>query len=111
MKEKGREPRLPDVPLPYLVDYLFEVGPAEPGLFGLAPISHGELAAWQWNTGRRLQPWEVLMLRRLSAQWIAESQRAEAHDCPPPWVGEVVTDEEKGRVARALRDSIRRMAK
>ncbi len=111
MREKGREPRLPDAPLPYLIEYLFEVGPTESGGLGPAPLSHQELAAWQSNMRRRLQPWEISMLRRLSVQWIVEAQRAEDPDAPPPWDGEVVTAEEKRAVAGNLREALRGMAK
>lgn len=111
MKAKGREPRLPDAPLPYLVEYLFEVGPAAGGGFGPVPISHQELAAWQSNMRRRLQPWEVSMLRRLSVQWVAEAVRAEDPDCPAPWAGEVLSDEEKRAVAMKLRDAMRGMSR
>lgn len=111
MREKGREPRLPDAPLPYLVDYLFEVGPASSGGFGPAPITHVELLAWQENMRRRLQPWEIVMLRQLSSQWVAQAQQAEEHDCPSPWADEVVTEEEKRAVAGSLREAIRGMAR
>lgn len=111
MRAKGRDPRLPDAPLPYLVDYLYEVGPTEAGGLGPAPLSQLELAAWQWNMRRRLQPWEISMLRRLSVQWIVEAQRAEDPDCPPPWDGETITAEEKRAVATSLRDTLRGMAR
>ena len=100
---------MPEVPLPYLVEYLFEVGPAAGGGFGPAPITHQEIAAWQSNMRRQLQPWEVSMLRRMSVQWVAEMIRAEAADCPAPWSGELVTEDEKRAVAGSLRDSLRRM--
>lgn len=111
MREKGREPKLPDAPLPYLVEYLYEVGPAASGGLGPAPLTHQELAAWQWNMRRRLQPWEISMLRRLSVQWIVEAQRAEEPDCPPPWGAEVVSEDEKRAVAKSLRDTLRGMAR
>lgn len=111
MKAAGRFPRLPEAPLPYLLEYLFEVGPAEAGGFGPAPLTHQELRAWQENMRRYLAPWELAMLRRLSLEWLDQARAAEDPNCPAPWDGEVVTAEEKGRVAMNLRDSLRRMAR
>ncbi len=111
MRDKGREPRLPEAPLPYLLEYLFEVGPTQGGGFGPVPISHSELLAWQENMRRRLQPWELTLMRRLSMEWIAAAQAAEDPTCPPPWDGEVVSDEEKRAVANSLRNQLRGMAR
>lgn len=111
MLDKGREPRLPEAPLPYLLDYLFEVGPAQGGGFGPVPLSHSELLAWQMNMRRFLAPWEISMLRRLSVLWIDQAMSAEDADCPAPWGGERVSDDEKRKVANSLRDELRRLAR
>lgn len=111
MVEAGRQPKMPEVPLPYLIEYLFEVGPAQGGGLGPVPISHTELLAWQQNMRRMLAPWEIAMLRRLSMVWIDEARKAEASDCPPPWGTEEVSDEERRRVANSLRDSMRKLAR
>lgn len=50
------------------------------------------------------------MLRRLSAEWCAESHSAQEADAPPPWRDESVM-RDPGVVARTLRDSIRGMAR
>lgn len=110
LRSKGRDPKLPQAPLPYLVGYLFEVGPASAGGFGMVPLTHQEILAWQENMQRRLQPWEVDMLRRMSAEYVAELRRAEDPAAPAPWDGEVVTEEERARVAESMRETMRRMA-
>lgn len=69
----------------YLVDYLLDVGPVGSTGMGLAVISYSELQAWQQCTGIAMQPWEVMLLRRLSADYMVESKRAEKPDCPPPF--------------------------
>jgi hypothetical protein len=69
----------------YLIDYLLQVGPAISSGMGLAVISFTELQAWQACAGIVLQPWEGQILRRLSADYITESVRAEKPDCPPPY--------------------------
>lgn len=101
---------MPEVALSYLADYFFEVGPAEAGGFGPTPLSFQELDAWARRVPRGLQPWEFIMLRRLSFEWIAESQRAEDATCPAPWAAADVAPEELRRVAESLRASINRMA-
>ncbi|MBK8916356.1 MAG: hypothetical protein IPM64_17465 [Phycisphaerales bacterium] len=102
---------MPEVSLAYLVEYLFEVGPVESGGFGPQPLSHLELLAWQTNMRRWLQPWEISLMRRLSAEWAAQLHKSEDHDCPPPWTGEELSDRERENVAVSLRDAIRRIAK
>ncbi|HSW83534.1 MAG TPA: hypothetical protein VLH12_08670 [Usitatibacter sp.] len=107
LKSKGREPRLPQCGLQYLVDILLEIGPTEQNGMGSSALSYQEILAWQICTGRRLQPWEVGMVRRMSFEWCAESHRAEEHDCPAPWGNEEVTADELRRVSNALRASLR----
>lgn len=60
---------------------------------------------------RPLDPWEVTTIRRLSIEWIAEAQRAEAVDCPPPYRVDEIAPEESRAVGDSLRDAIRAMAK
>lgn len=78
------EPFIPEVRCEYLAVHLFDVGPVMAGGMGPAVLSHGELAAWQANTGVELQPWELRALRRLSAEFIREAKRAEEPGCPAP---------------------------
>lgn len=87
MVDQGLEPGLPEVAecFRHLIDYLFEVGPDMQTGMGATPLTHGELRAWQDNTGLGLEPWEANMLRRLSAEWIAERHRAEDPSAPAPY--------------------------
>ena len=86
MLADGRAPELPPGNDDYALRLLFEIGPALAGGMGPTPLTHGELRAWQDNMSISLSPGEVDILRRLSAEWIAESHRAEKADCPAPWV-------------------------
>lgn len=106
LKDKGREPRLPDCSLQYLVDFLFEVGPTGAGGFGPAPLTYQEILAWCVCMRRMLQPWEIGMIRRLSIEWCAQSERATEADCPAPFDGGI-TDEELRAVAFRLRAAMR----
>lgn len=86
LKKYGIEsPEMPECDAEYLIHYLFEIGPVMPGGMGDAPISHGEISAWINLTGIHLQPWEVRFLRRLSIEYINESQAATAHGALSPW--------------------------
>lgn len=87
---------------------MFEVGPSEAGGFGPTPLSFRELDAWANRIPHGLQPWEFMMLRRLSFEWIAESQRAEDATCPPPFDGGV-TDEELRATAARLKAAMKGM--
>lgn len=86
----GLEPDLPPPGLAaHLVEYLLDVGPVLSTGFGPSPVTHGELAAWQANTGVELQPWEVRGIRRLSGIYLEQAEQSRAADCPPPWLPRV----------------------
>jgi hypothetical protein len=100
---------MPDNPLGYLVDYLFDAGPSMPGGFGEAPLTHGEIRAWQDNTGIELMPREVRAIRIASALWVQERAAAVDPARPAPWNGQHASREERSRLADSLRDSFDRM--
>lgn len=101
---------MPDASLSYLVDLLFEVGPTESRGMGPGPLSFQELNAWQQAMRRRLQPWEVGFIRRLSMVYAAQSVEAEDPDCAPPWVPEERISEPEARaVTSSLRAALRGM--
>lgn len=102
MLDEDREPNWPEIQMRYLVDLLFEAGPVMSGGMGPAMLSELELQAFQNNRGIVLQPWEVTMLRRLSKEWLEESDRAEAHDARAPF-GALPSREE---VARKLDEAL-----
>lgn len=99
---------MPEVSLGYLLTILLDVGPVMPGGFGPAILSHGELRAWQVNAGITLQPWEVAMVRRLSAEYLKASAEAEDPKAPAPdkSMGEIASS----NTAASLKAKLRRMA-
>jgi hypothetical protein len=105
LKNEGREPKMPDITFRYLLEYLLEVGPVEQGAFGPTPLSHQELLAWQMNMRRMLQPWEITMLRRLSAEYVSFSQEAENSMCPAPHSGPLTTADRRA-IASSLKRSL-----
>lgn len=92
MRDKGQTPELPPLNDDPLVRLLFQEWPALDGGMGLARLTHEEVRAMQDNMGITLPPGEVDFLRRLSAEWIAESGRAKEADCPAPWVDPETTE-------------------
>lgn len=98
--EALREDYMPEMPPleqgGYLVAYLLEIGPVVSGGMGPAPLEFFHIDAWCNRVGIDLQPQESRMIRRLSREYVSESQKAEKPDRLPPWrpdeVAPVVTD-------------------
>lgn len=66
----------------HLIDYLFEAGP---GMSGEA-LTFQEIGSWASQTGRVLDTWEPVALRRLSCAYLAELHAAEDPARPAPGV-------------------------
>jgi hypothetical protein len=93
LKRDGITPQMPSNPAPHIIARLIEIGITEAKGMGPAPLSWGEIAAWQFDTGVPLAPWESRLLRQLSVAYIAEGRRAEAENCPPPWRAQITQRE------------------
>lgn len=63
---------MPEITSEHVLTYLLEIGPAASGAAGPAPITHGEIRAWQENTGIALSAWEARTLRQLSREYVGE---------------------------------------
>ena len=103
------DPVMPPLSAPSYIDYLMDVGPTEPTGVGPAVISWLTLSGWQESTGTSLQPWELRLLRSLSGDWLAESERAKKPDCPSPWAGET-TEFNREAVARKVSGAFKALA-
>lgn len=94
-KQAGGEPDELEPPLPFhpdlqsVVELLYEVGPTSPGG---EVIGWPDITAWLAATGREIEPWLLLYLRRLSAVFINERHAAKNPLRPKP---EVVLDERR----------------
>lgn len=87
MRRNGiKHPPMPANPAPHFTDWLVEMGLSEAAGMGATPLTWKEIAAWCERTCVDLLPWEARLMRRLSADYLAESRRAEAAACPPPWL-------------------------
>lgn len=87
MRRDGiRKPAMPANPAPHITDRLVEMGLSEAAGMAAVPLTWKEINAWCERTGVDLPPWEARLMRRLSSDYLAESRRAEAETCPPPWL-------------------------
>lgn len=89
MRDDGTAVRMPPVPaeVRHLLEQFLEVGPAMHTAMGTAPLSFAELGAWQRATAIELLPWEARLLRRLSAEYVAQYSASDSPDAPAPWSG------------------------
>ena len=85
MKRAGSQPQMPPNPMPHIIERLFEIGLTEAVGMGVGPISWATINAWQQAVMVTLPPWEARLLRRLSADYVAENRLAEDEGRPPPW--------------------------
>ena len=108
-KDDSYVPDMPPVTADYLLGYFYEIGPTIVGAMGEGPLTHGELAAWQAGVGLKLAPWEVRFLRRLSIEYLNQSQKAEKADCLSPWDADAER-RDLGEVARSMKASIEELA-
>jgi hypothetical protein len=88
--KQGRKDYEPDMPpvIPeasFLLGYFYEIGPALSTGAGPAVITQQEFSKWQENMGIELRPWQIRLLRQLSTEYIAESNKAAKPECPAPW--------------------------
>lgn len=107
MQKEGRALEMPPLLAPYLVQYLYEVGPTMPDSMGSVPLSFSELQSWQAQIGIELQSWEVRLLRRLSYDYLSASQEAEDPACPPPWAPDEMTEASREAVSRKVQNAMR----
>lgn len=89
----------------HLISYLIEIGTGKPaGMGGLVAIDHTDIAAWQYNTGIRLNPWEAKTIRELSRAYCAEFSGASDKNAQPPYVAKAeITQEKRDNVASAFK--------
>jgi len=53
---------------------------------GEIQLTQEAIGWYQLNMGISFNPWEVGVLRGLSASWLSESKNAERVACPPPYL-------------------------
>jgi hypothetical protein len=88
----------------YLLELLFEIGPAQPlAMSSPIAISEFEIAAWQANRGISLSAWEAGTIRRLSHDYAAALSKASQASCPPFYMSpERMTADRRARISKAM---------
>lgn len=109
LKEAGKPVLLPDNPAPFLTDWLIEAGPMVPAGMGLSALSWRDIAAWAEATGRCLEPWQALMVRRLSSEYVSAFHRAGEAGCPSPLGQSEEDDGQAPDLENRLRDALMAM--
>jgi hypothetical protein len=80
------EIEMPPITAPHLFERLMEIGPTDTAGMDREPLRPATIAAWADGLGIEVAPWEVRLLRRLSAEYLAMAREAAEVDCPSPWV-------------------------
>lgn len=101
--------QLPSPPLPgaaHLLRHFEGAGRALYSGMGAAPLTHGELRAYQHNSGVALNPWEIATLRRMSEAWCAELQRADDPAATPPYIESLHETYSRDTVSRRIKSAL-----
>jgi hypothetical protein len=83
-RDAGNEVQYPVVTANYLLEYLFEIGPAVPGAMGAVGLSFSEIESWQRQVGINLAPWEVRAIHAGSDAYANQLSISRDPTCPPP---------------------------
>lgn len=101
---RGIVPQLPPNAAPDLVNTLMEIGPIETAGMGAIALTWSTLGWWQEQNGVALPPWQLRLLRRLSADYLAETTRSAAAGVPSPWAE--MTQEQRRKMVSDKVDQI-----
>lgn len=103
MERRGATAQFPECTPAHLLQYLFEIGPAESNGMGLGPISWQSIEAWQRSTGVELDPWECITLRRASAAYSDQCAISVDPNAEQPWQPDSVLEDEESRALNRAR--------
>jgi len=62
-----------------------EIGLTESTGMGESPVSWSAIHYWQQNTGVRLSAFEAKLIRELSVAYLAQKNKSDSENSPPPW--------------------------
>ena len=88
----------------YLIDLLFDIGPAQPlAMSSPVAISELEIAAWQNNRCISLTAWEAATIRRLSHDYASALSQSSQVSCPPFYMSpERMTEDRRAKISKAM---------
>lgn len=70
----------------WLLAWLFEAGPCGDDAMGVRGLSWPEIRAWRACTRTQAHPWELTLLKQLSAAYATAHHAAQEPDCPAYWL-------------------------
>jgi hypothetical protein len=77
-----------------LLGYISELGYFSVSAFGAITLSFSDIFYWSRLTKINLVWWEVNALRKMSAAYIDQAEKAKEHLCAPPWQAETLATPE-----------------
>lgn len=103
-----------DIALPYEVAHIWihfiEIGPVSYGSMGPVPLSFLEIQAYMQSTGIKFSPWESILIRKCSQEWVDAQYQARRPGSIPPWTVQN-TDDRRREVAKRLKAALGGRAK
>ncbi len=100
MRRAGITPAMPPNPDPRIIAHLLEAGLVHNSGMGPAPLGWDHIRAWRTETDTVVPVWERRLLHRLSAEYLAELNRADSENYPAPWNAPVTQREIETEEAR-----------
>ena len=87
--DQGIKIEMPPIDLPYMIEWLNELGCVASGMNGVIPIDNREIESWINLNGVEITHWEARMLRELSKTYCAQYNRSKDLECEEPFATEV----------------------
>lgn len=81
LEKQELEVAMPECDAQYILDHLFSIGIT----LGDSAVTHGEIESYQNNIGIRLNPWEILTIKRLSETYLSELHKAREVNAKTAW--------------------------
>ncbi len=89
MKMRKVEATWPPLPVDYIIDWLFEIGPSVAGSMGESAMTLGQINDDLAAIGIDADAWELRTLRRLSKAYVAQRHLSEDPKCLEPRLDEI----------------------
>jgi hypothetical protein len=95
-----------------LLGYISELGYFSVSAFGAITLSFADIFYWSRLTKIDLGWWEVNALRKMSAAYVDQTEKAKDSLCAPPWQAETIsTPEIRENVMNSLKEFVARRKK
>lgn len=99
---------MPDVEhAEYIIEYLFDVGPAINTGMGIAPVGYSEIRDFRDVTKLNINSWDASMIRHLSRVYVAQFNESKSKTCPSPWSDAMPLDDRRAAVVAGFKSMAR----